>query len=744
MLNCRVRKLINLIRPLVSGLRFRLLLLVLLACAPLVGLIVHSASEVRRRDRNTWEQRAQNVTQLATREEEKLIGQTRQLLLAVSESSAVHAGNWRTSQRLLSELFSSYPRYANYGVIQTNGEVLASAFPLEDGVNQSDRRYFRRALDRRAFAIGEYPTHSPDGQVNIAFGCPVIDRRGQVQAVVFAVLDMNWSNVRGSDVAAQLPRAATWTEIDPHGSVIVSYPDSTETRSGQPLLDDAFVKNLFEQGSGLIEAPDSKGVHRLYAFSTRHSQLAASKVVTLLGIPEQVLFAAANRALQRNLMWLGIAAGLAILIGWAGSYFLVVRPVKALVRFSRRVAEGDLTARIGLPHGSDEFGQLTRAFDQMAYSLEQRERQRLLAEETLETRDKMIRELPVLPAAVYVCDPLGTIELYNRTAVELWGYEPPDHFRSKRFCGSYKLFHADGMVMLPGESPMAEVLRTGMPVRNRELLIGRPDGSEVAVIANVVPLRNPDNVIIGAVSCQQDISDRKASEQRLKEYSDRLQLLSRKLVESQETERRHLARELHDEVGQSLTVAEMNLQTVLRSPRAASLALPLKESINAVERVLEQIQDISLNLRPAMLDDLGLEPALRWYTKRQATLAGLKSEFHADPLDQRLDPMIEAACFRVAQEALTNVSRHARARKVTVELRNRDGQLHLTVTDDGVGFDVAMCRDEAAHGASLGLLSMEERAVLADGGLECISAPDQGTEIHAWFPFKWLVVEAED
>jgi signal transduction histidine kinase len=257
-----------------------------------------------------------------------------------------------------------------------------------------------------------------------------------------------------------------------------------------------------------------------------------------------------------------------------------------------------------------------------------------------------------------------------------------------------------------------------------------------------VPLRNPDNVIIGAVSCLQDISDRKASEQRLKEYSDRLQLLSRKLVESQETERRHIARELHDEVGQSLTVAEMNLQSVLRSPRAASLALPLKESINAVERVLEQIHDLSLNLRPAMLDDLGLEPALRWYTKRQAALAGLKSEFHADPLDQRLDPMIEAACFRVAQEALTNVSRHAHAKEVTVELRNRKGELHLTVTDDGVGFDVAASRNEAANGASLGLLSMEERAVLADGGLECISAPGQGTEIHAWFPLKWRTVEA--
>ncbi len=743
MLSYCVRKLIDPIRLFGSGLRFRLLLLVLLVCTPLVGLIVHTASEDRRRDRNNWEQRSEKITELASREEEKLIAQTRQLLLAVSESSAVRSGNWRTSQRLLSELFSSYPGYVNYGVIHTNGDVLASAVPLEDGTNQSDRRYFRRAVDRHAFAIGDYPAGLTNAKPSITFGCPVIDRHGLVQAVVFAVLDMDWSNIRGSEVSAQLPKAATWTEIDHGGNVLVRYPNSTESRNGAPPLSPVFVQNLFDQQSGLVEAQDSKGVHRLYGFSSRHSQLAAANVITLLGIPEQVLFAAANRTLQRNLLWLGLAAGVAVLIGWIGSHFLIVRPVKALVRFSRRVAEGDLTARIGLPHDQGEFGQLTRAFDQMAYSLEQREMQRLLAEETLETRDKMIRELPVLPAAVYVCDPLGTIELYNRTAVDLWGYEPPDHFANKRFCGSFKLSRPDGTVMTAGESPMAEVLRTGMPVRNRELLIGRPDGTEVAVLANVVPLRNPDNAIIGAVSCLQDISDRKASEQRLKEYSDRLQLLSRKLVESQETERRHIARELHDEVGQSLTVAEMNLQSVLRSPRAASLALPLKESINAVERVLEQIHDLSLNLRPAMLDDLGLEPALRWYTKRQAALAGIKSEFHADPMEQRLDPMIEAACFRVAQEALTNVSRHAHAREVIVSLRNRDGLLHLTVTDDGVGFNVVVSRHEAAHGASLGLLSMEERAVLADGGLECISAPGQGTEIHAWFPFKWRIAAAE-
>ena len=230
---------------------------------------------------------------------------------------------------------------------------------------------------------------------------------------------------------------------------------------------------------------------------------------------------------------------------------------------------------------------------------------------------------------------------------------------------------------------------------------------------------------------------RQQAEAKRREYSAKIQVLSRRLVEVQETERRHLARELHDEIGQALTVAQMNLQALLQSPGADALAPRLNESLTAVERVLEQVDDISLNLRPSLLDDLGLEPALRWFTERQAALAGLQAEVRVDPLEQRLDPIIETQCFRIAQEALTNVVKHAKARAVTVEVSQDDEQLHLSVRDDGVGFDVASVREQAVRGASLGLLGMEERATLAGGGLQYHSTPGQGTEVHAWFPLKW-------
>ena len=132
------------------------------------------------------------------------------------------------------------------------------------------------------------------------------------------------------------------------------------------------------------------------------------------------------------------------------------------------------------------------------------------------------------------------------------------------------------------------------------------------------------------------------------------------------------------------------------------------------------------------MDDLGLVPALRWYLDQQAQRADLRVEFFADPALERVDAAIETACFRVAQEALTNVVRHARAQTVSVELHRTPEALHLVVRDDGIGFDVMT----AEQGASLGLLGMRERVTLLGGELDCKSAPGRGTEVHAFFPVR--------
>lgn len=266
--------------------------------------------------------------------------------------------------------------------------------------------------------------------------------------------------------------------------------------------------------------------------------------------------------------------------------------------------------------------------------------------------------------------------------------------------------------------------------------VSYPAGRRVGEVT-VTPLTDKTGKIDQLAGVIRDITDHVLAWQKSETYGRKLQVLSHRLVEVQETERRRIARELHDEIGQALTVAQLNLQAVLQSSDAGAMAPRLTESLEVVEHVLEQVHDISLNLRPSMLDDLGLEAALRWYTNRQAALAGLRVEFAMEPLKHRLDPNIETECFRIAQEALTNVVRHAHAHSLTVELLAREGRLHLTVRDDGVGFDMASVQEQTVGDPRLGLLGMEERAALAGGGLEFKSVPGAGTNVHAWFPLKW-------
>jgi PAS domain S-box-containing protein len=218
--------------------------------------------------------------------------------------------------------------------------------------------------------------------------------------------------------------------------------------------------------------------------------------------------------------------------------------------------------------------------------------------------------------------------------------------------------------------------------------------------------------------------------------SARLRALSHQILEIQENERRHIARELHDEIGQSLTAVKINLETILRLPNTTTVEPHVMESIAIVERVLQQVRAISLDLRPSMLDDLGLESALRWYVGRQAERAGLTIEFTADLLNIQLPPEVGTACFRVVQEALTNIVRHACARHVRVDLRQRGAILRLNISDNGIGFDPHEAQARAAHGASLGLVGMQERVLLAGGELSIEAAHGRGTTIRAHFPIS--------
>jgi signal transduction histidine kinase len=233
-----------------------------------------------------------------------------------------------------------------------------------------------------------------------------------------------------------------------------------------------------------------------------------------------------------------------------------------------------------------------------------------------------------------------------------------------------------------------------------------------------------------------EIADRIWAEQVLEKNGKRLQALSHRLVQVQEEERHHIARELHDEIGQVLTTVKLNLQMAQRQFDQKVETHLVEDSIDIVDQAIQQVRDLSVNLRPSILDDLGLVSALKWYVKRQAQRIDAEIRLEVDDLAQRPHADIEIACFRIMQETLTNIVRHAHAKTISIRLSHKERQLSLEIEDNGVEFDVEAALTRASLGGSLGLLGMQERVELVRGHFGIHSKPGKGTRIECRFPLN--------
>ena len=216
----------------------------------------------------------------------------------------------------------------------------------------------------------------------------------------------------------------------------------------------------------------------------------------------------------------------------------------------------------------------------------------------------------------------------------------------------------------------------------------------------------------------------------LSDANSALRSLSRRLVEVQEAERRAVARELHDEIGQLLTGLKLFLETSLHPSTDAQQSV-LTDALGQLNELMERVRQLSLSLRPQILDDLGLLTAMEWHFKRYEKQTGIHVTFKHSPFQGRLPPQIETAAFRIVQEALTNVARHAAVKEVAVRLWKQDDRLGLQIEDRGAGFDTAKAMSSRA---SSGLAGMHERAAMLAGQLIIESSPGAGACLTVELP----------
>jgi signal transduction histidine kinase len=231
-----------------------------------------------------------------------------------------------------------------------------------------------------------------------------------------------------------------------------------------------------------------------------------------------------------------------------------------------------------------------------------------------------------------------------------------------------------------------------------------------------------------------EVAERRRIEERLHGTYQQLRALARRLEAAEANERKRISREMHDEIGQSLTAIKISLSLVSRDPSSAASAGRIEDAIRLVDTIIQHVRELALELRPALLDEVGLVAALRGHLEEQAERAGLELHFDSPGEETRLPPELEIACFRLVQETLTNVIRHAGARVVRVKLEVTPEQVRIEVRDDGCGFEPEAAMSGVAGRRRLGLAGMRERMDLLGGELEIESAPGKGTTVTATLP----------
>ncbi len=482
-----------------------------------------------------------------------------------------------------------------------------------------------------------------------------------------------------------------------------------------------------------------------------------------------------TQAVQFEVGMLSLIIIVAITSLWISWDFLILKRVNIILRATRGLIAGDAHVRSDVPYGNSELGSLARAFDQLAVILEQREKDRQQAENEIKRHNRDLATLNIVTATVTTSlelpeilnflkrllaeqlnIPGGIIYSYNHEKnqtilVASWGLTPDILIEFQRTDELTKLHRTTvDQKELVAEQNMSR----NMPSTFQRLGGARQEWlsyicvpfiakGEIQGIADLFIQQQTaffhDRVsLLKAIGQQVGVVIQNARLfEQVRSGRERLRVLSQQILEIQETERRHIARELHDEIGQALTAMKVNLQSLDQQTEFSAIESIKSENISILDRTLTQVRNLSLDLRPSLLDDFGVVAAIRWYVDRQAQRAGFKAQFLSDPPQMRFDPALETTCFRVVQEALTNVVRHAQARNVRIELKQKDTEIELVIEDDGIGFDVQAARDRGANDTSLGLIGMQERVLLVGGLIEIHSDIGQGigTQIRARFPF---------
>jgi two-component system sensor histidine kinase UhpB len=330
----------------------------------------------------------------------------------------------------------------------------------------------------------------------------------------------------------------------------------------------------------------------------------------------------------------------------------------------------------------------------------------------------------LVPVAIWITD-AERIVFANRACVALFGSSGREALIGRSI---YELLAPESSDKV--RRAVAQALQGNAPLPTIDERIARLDGTRRDVVIAIAGLPDHGRTVVQMVIT--DVTERALESREIERSRRDLRRLSTSLVNAREDERRRIARELHDELGQRLTALKMELSSLDSASRPDVRKQQLAAMMDMLDDTVATVRRIATELRPLMLDDLGLNAAIEWLANGWATRMGVKVTLRLDPTDPVVADAASIALYRMVQEALTNIARHARASEVCIELKQVGNELLLTVTDNGVGLEAEQMHREGAHG----LVGIRERAHMLGGVLQIGKSPRGGGRIAVRLPLQ--------
>ncbi len=725
----------HLLSLLAGSLRSRLMQLVLLAVLPSLGLTLYMGLEEHRIQSADLEVNTVRLTRLAAGHLTQAIEGARQLLTGLSQLREVREGNFEQSKELFENLLKQFPYYVNLGMIDDNGDIVCSGRQSEAPVHLGDQAYIQRALRTGEFVISDYQVETYTGKPVINFVYPV---KGLVSDV-YASLDL--SSIKNMDISAQLPAGAVFLVLDYNGVVLARYPDPEKWIGELMPADWPFLGYLMVHSEPVVDAGMDEGrgslvaIHggeltqRLYGITTIHAA-PETNIYVSIGMSKAAAFAAIDRVFRRNVAGVALVGILALLAAWIGGDVFVLRRLKGLVGATKRLASGHLGVRIGPFGNRDEISVLASSFNEMAEALDERTTQVRQAEAKYRT---LVEQIPMVTYTAPLDKARGAS--YISPQIEsILGYSPKEWLADPGLW--VELLHPEDRPRVLAESHRDPLDPRGAVFRSEYRMFTRK-GDMLWLRDEATAVRNGLDEPEFLQGIMFDVTAQKRFEEELRSSHVRMRELAAHLEGVREEERTRIAREIHDELGQALTGIKIDLAWMNKRLQIPDGAMPtdlLLKRITAmkdtIDSTVQVVRKISAELRPGILDGFGLPAAIEWQASEFQDRTGIQCRLSAIPEDLELDERPSSAIFRIFQELLTNIVRHANASQVSISLRKRRGTLVLEVQDNGRG----IAENEKFKANSFGLLGVRERVALLGGKSSIKGVQGQGTTVTIRIP----------